>query len=464
MNANANKTLVNKCGRGSLVRPLYFPGLLLEDEDLTTAVSYTQNSLRLVLRSLFGCGVVCGLAMEAKYICNQRKVQIIVHKGVGLDCEGNIIDVRQDETLEYDPGCETMPEKLWVSVCYTAKACMPANVSCSEEDDDKVVDRRSFDGYDIRVYKQMPECACSCIKPAPTPPKSDGPCCDAEVPESPQPATPIPAGVAQAQLRTGAAGSTLDPCDCYDKHNAGECECDCGGHCVVIGQLVYPGSNPLEPDLWDFKKDAQRFVRPMLLGAKDCYCKECRQQGRVPDPNSRYSPNAEYIPATGIVPFVNEARFRDYKLQLDSLRDLRYEHEMLQRKLDIDLITHQAALRKAVADFEAAQKAHASADVVHAAEAARRVAEARLENNKLELSQLNDKQKEIDTALKAAEARVTRADAYRKVNSLQRELAYIDEKVIVAKALEPNDQALTENRRRVVELLNGAFEELKQTP
>jgi hypothetical protein len=46
--------------KGSLIRPTYSPGLLLEDDDLTAGVSYTRGLTQLLFRSLFGCGVICG--------------------------------------------------------------------------------------------------------------------------------------------------------------------------------------------------------------------------------------------------------------------------------------------------------------------------------------------------------------------------------------------------------------------
>ena len=40
-------------GNASLARPCYSPGLLLRDDDLTAAVTYTRELSRLLFRSLF---------------------------------------------------------------------------------------------------------------------------------------------------------------------------------------------------------------------------------------------------------------------------------------------------------------------------------------------------------------------------------------------------------------------------
>ena len=64
MNANAN--IVDQVtGSSTLVRPRFSPGLLLRDDDLKVGVDYTRELSRLMFRSLFGCGVICGLKVEA---------------------------------------------------------------------------------------------------------------------------------------------------------------------------------------------------------------------------------------------------------------------------------------------------------------------------------------------------------------------------------------------------------------
>src|SRR5262245_58136555 len=142
---NTQKPLTLKDGVANLVRPLYAPGLLLEDTDLTTAVDYTRNALQLAMRSLFGCGVICGLGISGKYICEGRKVQIIVGAGVALDCEGNLIHVPKDVTLVYDPGCVPMAGELWLEVCYSTCESKAGSTACAEEDSLTTTNRRSRD-------------------------------------------------------------------------------------------------------------------------------------------------------------------------------------------------------------------------------------------------------------------------------------------------------------------------------
>src|SRR5262245_28854138 len=132
------KPLVTKDGLSSLQRPRFRPGLLLEDEDLNAGVSYTQDMMRLLFRSLFGCGVICGLGVKAQLTCERRKLAISIASGLALDCAGNPIHVAQLVNVTLDPDCKPMPPELWVSVCYTEKCCRPKDVACSSDEQDSV--------------------------------------------------------------------------------------------------------------------------------------------------------------------------------------------------------------------------------------------------------------------------------------------------------------------------------------
>src|SRR5262245_13812275 len=133
-------------GNSTLERPRYSPGLLLEDEDLTSAVSYTRNMMRLMFRSLFGCGVICGLDVKAELTCNRSRVDAMIAKGVALDCLGNPIEIPKDLKIAFDADCDTIPACLWVVVCYRESCCRAKDVSCAPDDDGQVVQTRIKEG------------------------------------------------------------------------------------------------------------------------------------------------------------------------------------------------------------------------------------------------------------------------------------------------------------------------------
>lgn len=263
-------------GLATLQRPRFSAGLLLEDEDLTAAVDYTRNMTRLLFRSLFGCGIICGLEVDAKRTCHGTKVLVTVKKGVALDCVGNPIEVPSQEEVTYDADCKKMEPEIWVVVCYVEKCCRPRDISCSPDDDGHAVPTRTRDGFEIKLYDSPPTCACSCA-PAQTPkgdPRS-GKCCTAHGEGGGNAAGTEPA--ADGTVKTLTAEQKR--CSCYDAHHRGVCACDCGCRCVVIGKISTQNGkdgkpltdlsvdNPLEVD-----NDTRRLIRPVLIGYGDGPC------------------------------------------------------------------------------------------------------------------------------------------------------------------------------------------------
>lgn len=72
----------------AFVRPRFFAGQLLTEDDLSLLVDYTTAKSRLRNRSLFGPGAVCGLGVTCAP-CGGGTVT--VHPGHALDCAGNDI-------------------------------------------------------------------------------------------------------------------------------------------------------------------------------------------------------------------------------------------------------------------------------------------------------------------------------------------------------------------------------------
>ncbi len=261
-----SQALGSQLGLASLQRPRYSPGLLLEDEDLTAGVDYSRDLNRLLFRSLFGCGVICGLKVTAEPECQHRKLIISVDKGLGLDCMGNPIHVTTPVSLHYDPDCMPFPPVIWVTACYVEKACRPRDVSCGCDDgghEAQVERTRIRDGYEIKLYDSYPECACSCEEPPKKgPPHTEGCCAGTD----PQAGVALDANATTSQ--GGESETTPKPAPgCFDDHNMGVCECDCGCNCVLIGKVVIDAGsdgrviNSVEVNIGDV-----RFIRPVLTG------------------------------------------------------------------------------------------------------------------------------------------------------------------------------------------------------
>ena len=98
------KPLDCKAGSSGIERPLFSPGLLLEDEDLTAGVNYTRELSRLLFRSLFGCGVICGLEVKGELFCKRQQLRVTVGPGLALDGAGNPMQVTKSVPLATQAG------------------------------------------------------------------------------------------------------------------------------------------------------------------------------------------------------------------------------------------------------------------------------------------------------------------------------------------------------------------------
>ena len=81
----------------AFVRPRFFAGQLLTEDDLTALTDYTTAKDRLHNRYLFGAGVVCGLWVSCDP-CGGSTVT--VQPGYALDCCGNDLILRCAATLD----------------------------------------------------------------------------------------------------------------------------------------------------------------------------------------------------------------------------------------------------------------------------------------------------------------------------------------------------------------------------
>jgi hypothetical protein len=279
---DTSKMLKMQDGVATLERPRFSAGLLLEDADLTAAVEYPRSAMRLLFRSLFGCGVICGLDVTANRRCRGSHIEVTVSQGVALDARGNPIEVPRSTTFTYESNCLNPPPTIWVVLCYTEKPCRPRDVSCHPDDDMHVEQTRSHDGFLVKLYSARPKCACACAPADDTPPSrpSDG-CCPDETP--PVATTP---GVARPN-------ATYDRCDCYADHFAGKCACECACDCVALAvidttqRVSATGCKPLGEDHTSdvalcVDLDVRRRIRPVLNG----YLMECVPPKAAPRPRA----------------------------------------------------------------------------------------------------------------------------------------------------------------------------------
>jgi hypothetical protein len=280
-------------GLSRLMRPTYSAGLLLQDDDLTQAVAYTRDLSRLLFRTLFGCGVLCGLTVgEPTEACG--KLTIVVHKGVALACTGDPIEVPNQQTIVIDlctaaaTPDPNAPTDLWLVLCRYDKCCSPRTSSCTPDDEQPIcVCTRERDGFEIRVLDKQPDCACQC-----SPVGQSGPSAMASL---------VAKKTATAKKKTAAAAKKvklahvklalpvkeadvknccdyIECGDCYKPHYDGECACDCCCDCVVLAHLQRE-SDQNDTD-WSVDHSVRRFVRPVLM--RDPQIKRDQDEAKEP--------------------------------------------------------------------------------------------------------------------------------------------------------------------------------------
>jgi hypothetical protein len=97
------------CRDGAIVRPLFFAGQLLTEEDLQALSGYVAAKSRLHNHNLFGEGVACGFEVVC-HPCGGGKV--IVRPGHALDCCGNDIVLSAAQTLDVNALVRELRKKL----------------------------------------------------------------------------------------------------------------------------------------------------------------------------------------------------------------------------------------------------------------------------------------------------------------------------------------------------------------
>jgi len=228
-----------KKGLSKLARAKFGPGMLLQHDDLEQLNVYTRELSRLLFRSFFGCGVICGLVVNVEVWCG--KVTVIVEAGIALDCCGDPVHVPETQRIVIDEHCAPdLPGQLWVVLCGTERCCAPRTPMCaSDEDEATTVCTRERDAFEIRVLRERPECVCGC-------------------PEE-----------SKHELLDSECKCVNPELECYVDHYAGKCGCncpecsDCDCDCILLARLDRSGA--AENPVWTPDHRVRRFIRPVLM-------------------------------------------------------------------------------------------------------------------------------------------------------------------------------------------------------
>jgi hypothetical protein len=114
-----NQIVKSKNSRpGSTEAVTFTDGMLVTAEDLNAAARYPLEVVQVLLRSYFGCGIVCGLGVKRHTNPNDDKARyfaVDIGRGVALDCQGYPIELCEEITLDFRPdpcGCPIDGEQV----------------------------------------------------------------------------------------------------------------------------------------------------------------------------------------------------------------------------------------------------------------------------------------------------------------------------------------------------------------
>jgi hypothetical protein len=286
---------------GSLMWPRFAPGIVLLDEDLTETIKYTRNLSRLLFRSLFGCGVICGFKVTAQVECGN--LNVTVEPGVALDCHGDPIEMCKPQTLGSECA-EKLPDELWVAIRRSGEhTCAPRDVVCAPEEGSHAHEpTRSKDCFEIKLFEDPPEGACMCTRRQmilrdqtqgenTTAQRHMGSDLSAarrsrtrRQAAANQPAETLQSSGNAGRTAADATGTQQSVAapeeydwDCHRDHYCGDCGCGCscagcGGDCdcccgegwIILAKVNTGPYDTANPNLRRVIHDARRFIRPRL--------------------------------------------------------------------------------------------------------------------------------------------------------------------------------------------------------
>jgi hypothetical protein len=108
-----NQITKHKVSRlGSTEAVKFTDGMLVTAEDLNTATHYPLAVMQVLLRSYFGCGIVCGLKVTLPEGIAEGSLIVQIDRGVALGCDGYPIELCKALPFDFSPdpcGCPAAP-------------------------------------------------------------------------------------------------------------------------------------------------------------------------------------------------------------------------------------------------------------------------------------------------------------------------------------------------------------------
>ncbi len=249
MTSSNTKLPAQVCGTGSLLRPLFAAGQLLQEDDLTQIVEYMRSQSRLMFRCLFGCGVMCGFDVTSR-LDGSGNLRVDVTPGVAIGGQGDPIEMPDAQTIVYDPALNPIPAEMWLWISISDRSCAPRDTLTSDTTGvaGQSANSRARNAYKLTLGASCPSGLCACGEAA----------VQVAAPPDDRAAVAPATNANDSQANQSAIlASASDPC--YEAHYNGSSE-DCNGDSVLLAKLTFDQKGGPKIDY-----SVRRFVRPALI-------------------------------------------------------------------------------------------------------------------------------------------------------------------------------------------------------
>jgi hypothetical protein len=224
-------------------------GMIVTADDLDAAQRYPASLLHTVLRSHFGCGVLCGLELEVRDAPGKRPNWVVrVDQGVAIDCAGYPLELCAPIEINLAPDecdCEPPPPQVCIAIKRATSDEAAPDVCGCDLDGPHFDCRRVRDHVEVKAFSraEFDALPVTCRRPEPADGTGQGDDCGPS---------------------TEPGSEPLSPCQCLTA-----CPDEvCGESWILLGCVdIYEDDHELEGVIGDADTSQRRWVKPI-----ECLC------------------------------------------------------------------------------------------------------------------------------------------------------------------------------------------------
>lgn len=145
-------------------------GMIVTAEHLQAAMHYPVSLFQTLVRAFFGCGIVCGLKVDAVGGCEADEGKknvwdVQISSGVALDCQGYPLELCKPVSINLKPdpcSCDELPTCLCIAIRRYVPEDSQLKPSCNGSESGQIHDPLKREQVMIKVFEcdKLPENTC----------------------------------------------------------------------------------------------------------------------------------------------------------------------------------------------------------------------------------------------------------------------------------------------------------------